>query len=323
MPESPSVSVVMPALNVASVLVAALESIRAQTFRDFEAIIVDDGSTDDTAAIARRFCATDPRFHLVRQNNRGASAARNAAIAQARGKWIAFLDADDVWLPGKLACQMQLLREDPHANFLFTNFYLWDGKCDLSVWFHDHQPLPEGDVSHKLVFNVSHACAASMSTGLVRRELLNTAGLFDPELALAEDWDLLLRMGERGLRVRGTREPLARYRRWAGNITNQKLKMAESNVRVLEKNLHATQRPELRPLYRRSLAFARSRLELTRARQLIAVQPATVPAAIWRAWRLQPRRVEWLLWFALVVWPKYLGGRATARMVHRKLIRKW
>jgi hypothetical protein len=130
-------------------------------------------------------------------------------------------------------------------------------------------------------------------------------------------------MAEHGLWVRGTREPLARYRRWSGNKSSQKLTMADSNVRVLKKNLRATQRPDLRPLYERSFAFARGRLELVRARQLLDSQPEAVPAAIWHAWRQHPRRLKWLMWFALVAWPKFLGGAASARVIHRKLIQKF
>ena len=95
------------------------------------------------------------------------------------------------------------------------------------------------------------------------------------------------------------------------------------DVRVLEKNLRTTQRPELRPLYKRSLAIARLKLELARARRLIETQPDAVPAAIWRAWRLHPRQLKWLMRFALLSWPKILGGRVTERIVHRKLIQKW
>ena len=323
MPKTPAVSVVIPAFNAAIVVRETLDSVCAQTFRDFEVIVVDDGSTDDTAVVVRKFCATDARFRFLQQTRGGASAARNAAIKQARGGWIAFLDADDVWLPQKLARQMELSRKDPRANFLFTNFYMWDGKDDLSVWFRDDRPLPEGDVSRKLVFNVSHSGAVTMSTVMMRREMLHTEGPFDLEMVNAEDWDLLLRMAERGLCVRGTREPLARYRRWSGNKSGRKLEMAKGDVAVLKKNLHATRRPDLRPLYERSLAHARGRLELARARQLLDSQPEAVPRAIWQAWRQQPRRLKWLMWFALAAWPDFLGGAAGARIVHRKLIQKF
>jgi hypothetical protein len=207
---------------------------------------------------------------------------------------------------------------------VYTNFFTWDGERDLSVWYRGDKPLPEGDVGRGLVFNISNVCAASMSTAMVRREMFCKAGLFDSELAIGEDWDLWLRMAEHGLWVRGTREPLARYRRWSGNVTNQKLKNAEANVRVLEKNLRATRRAELRPLYQRSLAFARGNVELFRASQLLLkTQPEAVPQTILKAWRVYPRRLKWLMWYVLAAWPEFLGGRITKRIVHNKLRRKF
>jgi glycosyltransferase involved in cell wall biosynthesis len=322
-PNVPLVSVVIPAWNAATTLAEALDSVRAQTFQNFEAIIVDDGSTDDTFAIASRFCEMDSRFILIRQTHAGVSTARNNAIQKSRGQFIAFLDADDVWSPQKLSRQLELFSQNPKVNAVFANFYIWDGRRDLHVWHSPDKPMPKGDVGKRLIFNISYVCAASMSVALLRRELFQRAGFFDSELAIGEDWDLFLRMAECGLWICVTREPLARYRRWEGNVTNQKLKVAESDVRVLEKNLRATKRPELRPLYERSLAFKRAQLELARARRLIDTQPNDVPAAIWRAWRFYPHETKWLVRFALVAWPKFLGGFATRKMIHRKLIQKF
>ena len=318
----PRISVVIPAFNAASVVTQTLESVQSQTFQDFEAIIVDDGSTDETAAVVRRFCGADPRFHFVSQLHAGVSAARNKAIERARGEFIAFLDADDIWFPKKLACQIEMFREDPQANFVYTNFFRWDGADGFSAWYNDDQPLPEGDVSRKLVFNVSYACAASMSTAMVRREAFDRTGGFDLEFAMGEDWDMWLRMAEQGLWVRGIREPLACYRRWSGNVTNQKLKIFEANVRVLKKNLRATGRPELRPLYQRSLAHVLAKRELFCAREFLEPRPEAVPGAIWRAWRFCPRELKLLKWFVLVSWPRFLGGRVTERIVHRILWQK-
>jgi glycosyltransferase involved in cell wall biosynthesis len=320
MPETPLVSVVIPAFNAASVVQETLESVRAQTFRNFEAVIVDDGSSDGTAAIVRRFCEKDPRFCLIQQDNRGVSAARNAALERARGEFIAFLDADDVWLPEKLARQMELFRADPRANFGYTNFCGWDGRHDSPPFYRTDRPLPDGDTSFRLVFSNVYG----LSTVVVRRETISAAGRFDgAAFDRSEDWDYWLRIAERGLWARGTRESLMRYRRWSGNKSSQKLEMAEADVCVLESNLRATQRLELRPLYKSSLAFARGRLELARARRFIESQPKAVPAAIWRAWRQHPRRLKWLMWFALVAWPEFLGGAASARIIHRKLIKKF
>ena len=99
--------------------------------------------------------------------------------------------------------------------------------------------------------------------------------------------------------------------------------MIESDVHVLEKNLRATKRRDLLPIYRRSLNLARARLELIRARRMLDDSPEKVSAAIWRAWTFYPRRLKWLMWFALVAWPKFFGGLAAQKIVHRKLIKKF
>jgi glycosyltransferase involved in cell wall biosynthesis len=314
------VSIVVPAFNSAVVIEQTLQSIQAQTFKNFEVIVVDDGSTDNTVAVTRRICESDPRFVLVTQPHGGVSAARNTAIARARGKFIAFLDADDVWFPEKLARQMELFRTEPRMNFAYSNFYFWDGVHDKGIYYKASHSMPDGDAAAELVFANVYA---GICTVVVRRELLAGDLCFDETLTTGcEDWDLWLRMAECGLGARGIREPLARYRRWAGNMSNRRLKMAEGDVRVLEKNLRTTRRPELRPLYKRSLAIARSKLELVRARQFIETQPDAMPAAVRRTWRLHPRQFKWLMRFVLLTWPKPLGGRVTERIVHRKLIQE-
>jgi hypothetical protein len=114
-----------------------------------------------------------------------------------------------------------------------------------------------------------------------------------------------------------------RYRRWEGNATTQGFKMTESIVRVLEKNLKATRRPELRPLYQRSFNLAKGRLELARAVQIENIPPSKMAGVIWRAWRIYPRRTKWLYWFVLLKWPTLLGGDAIEATIHRKLVQNF
>ncbi|HUB87670.1 MAG TPA: glycosyltransferase family A protein, partial [Verrucomicrobiae bacterium] len=264
--EMPPVSVVMPAFNAAGVVGEALESIQRQTFRNFEAIIVDDGSTDSTTEVVRRFCETDSRFTLVARPHSGISSSRNHGISNARGEWIAFLDADDLWFPQKLERQMALSREDPRANFLFTNFFLWDGQHDLRLWYPDGRPLPEGDTVRQLIFDFTYL----PSTALVRLRTLLGAGRFDLEMRMAEDWDMWLRIAERGIWARGVREPLVRYRRWPGSATvANRLKSAHYHIRVFRKRLRETPRADLIPLYRRSLAEMQVHTDMMCMRRLV------------------------------------------------------
>lgn len=123
----PLVSVVMPAWNAEATIVEALRSVAAQTYRDLEIIIVDDGSTDATAALAKEFCASDPRARTVRRSNGGPAAARNLGIAEARGEWIALIDADDLWHPTKIEKQLSVaLASDEPPGFV----YCWYRKVD-------------------------------------------------------------------------------------------------------------------------------------------------------------------------------------------------
>ncbi|MGA2802026.1 MAG: glycosyltransferase [Verrucomicrobiota bacterium] len=315
MPHKPLISVIVSAYNVEPFLAETLASVQRQTYREFEVIVVDDGSTDRTSEIARQFVEKDARFILLRQKNAGTAAARNAALKQARGEWIAFLDADDVWLPEKLAAQLNLLKQKPRANLLFTDYFLWDGQNDFGRRYSDPDKFPDGDVGRRLIF-FNLFC---ISTVIIKREMLDTVGWFDVELLMAEDWDLWLRIAERGLCAKGVRQPMARYRIWPGQISHNTIRMCECNIRVLEKALARPQRTAWRRDYERSLKIARGNLELARVRSLIETQPKAVPAAALRAWLHCPTRLKWLLWYFATLWP----NSPWAGIVYRKIQRKW
>lgn len=120
----PKASIIVPAFNVAATLSETLQALSAQTFRDFEIIVVDDGSSDGTVAIARAH--DDPRLRLVRQTNRGLAGARNTGIAHARGTYIGFCDADDLWMPDKLAAHVAHLDANPLVGLSFSGSALID-----------------------------------------------------------------------------------------------------------------------------------------------------------------------------------------------------
>src|SRR3954464_9718855 len=117
----PTVSVIVPAYNVAPYIRAAIDSALAQTFRDLEVIVVNDGSTDETASIVDACCAADPRVRLIEQPNRGLSAARNTALAAARGEFLALLDGDDTWDPGFLEAQLAVFGDRPDVSIVTGN----------------------------------------------------------------------------------------------------------------------------------------------------------------------------------------------------------
>jgi glycosyltransferase involved in cell wall biosynthesis len=317
--QSPLVSVIVPAWNAGKTIMETLDSVQAQTFTDYEVIVVNDGSTDETAGIVRQFCAADPRFTLIDQRNQGVSAARNLALVQARGEYIAFLDADDVWLPEKLAKQLELFRQKPQANLVFTNYFYWDGQKDLELFFQNHRPLPWGPADRRLILSNLYIPSIVM----IRRALLSKGSHFTESISGCADWDLWLQLLENSLYATGTREPLVRYRIWAGNMSKQKLEMFAERVTVLETRLSQTKVAKLRPLYQQSVTIARARLELAHARQQLELDPSGVSPFIWRAWRFYPRQLKWLLWFSLVRWPAWLGGMGAREMVYRKLRTKF
>ena len=318
MNQRPIVSVIVPAFNVEPVLSETLASAQNQTCRELEVIVVDDGSTDSSLAIAQRFAASDPRFKALSQSNAGSAAARNTGLRAACGEWIAFLDADDVWLPGKIETQLQLAASDPKANFLFTNYWNWDGQRDLSVYYRDRRKFPEGNVWRELIY----WGLFRTSTVMVRRQTLDVVGFLDPELRNVHDWDLWLRIAEAGFWARGVWEPQARYRVWASNVSANRINIARYVVRTLEKAIARPQPAARLRDYRRALSIARAQLELMQAQSLVASSPESVPAAVLRGWRCDPRNVKWLLRYIGLVWPVALGGKWTSAAV-RGTLQRW
>ncbi len=227
MSAQPSVSVVIPCFNAARWIGATLRSVQAQAWPDLEVIVVDDGSSDGSAALVReRF----PQVRLLQQANAGVAAARNRGIDAAQGDWIAFIDADDWWLPGKLQAQWQALRvaavNDETAPQLCCSAW--------GVW-HSDAPEPEPALLAELAASADDAARWSgpsgwvyaqllldvqvwTSTVMLSRALLRQAGGFDESLRIGEDLDLWLRLSRLTPVLRVPR-PLALYRIRPDSIT--------------------------------------------------------------------------------------------------------
>lgn len=315
----PLVSVIVPPYNSAATLDATLASAQAQSYGNIEVIVADEGSTDATFQISQGWAEKDSRFKAMRNPvNSGVSAARNTAIRASHGEWLAFLDADDVWFPDKLKLQMELSRQDPQANLLFANYWLWDGLRDIELRYTSRRKMPDGNPTHLTRWNLF-----GLSSVVVRRETVEQVGFFDPTIPGAEDWDLWLRLAERHLWARGVWEPQLRYRVSPGSASADKVRLARRVVMVLERAFGRPQTPTRRRLYRRSLGAARADLELAQARLVIEQDPAAVAGAVWRAWRHSPSQLKWLLRYFALVWPVALGGRTAAQSVYRRLKAKW
>jgi glycosyltransferase involved in cell wall biosynthesis len=180
------ISVIIPTFNRRAVVGEAVGSACAQQGADFEVIVVDDGSTDGTAlALEDAFGA---RIHMLRTENRGVAAARNLGVARSRGALIAFLDSDDLWLPGKLAAQIELFEQHPDIQICQTEeIWLRNG---VRVNPCGHHRKPHGDIFEPSL----RLCLVSPSAVLLQRSLFERTGGFDEGLPACEDYDLWLRI---------------------------------------------------------------------------------------------------------------------------------
>jgi glycosyltransferase involved in cell wall biosynthesis len=182
---APRVSVIIPTYNRADLVQQALASVKAQTYRDFEIVVVDDGGTDGTFEVL----SADREIRVLRHaGRRGVSAARNTGIIAARGEWLAFLDSDDLWLPDKLARQILLLEGQPALLICQT------GETWVRRGVRVNKPLSHRQVGGKIFLPSLARCVISPSAVVLHRRLISDHGGFDETLPAAEDYDLWLRL---------------------------------------------------------------------------------------------------------------------------------
>ncbi len=206
---------VIPTYNRAGTILRAVNSVLGQTHSDFEVIVVDDGSSDDTAGLLAGI--GDNRVRLLRHDrNRGAAAARNTGVAAAAGEFVAFLDSDDAWLPQKLAVQLVALRAahpDQAVSCHGVLMHLLDHQVERE------QPLEN---SEDWLLRLTLDCNLSPgTTQLARRDVFARIGFLDETLPRFEDWDWLLRYAESGGRILALREPLAHVWNQRGRLGAQ------------------------------------------------------------------------------------------------------
>jgi glycosyltransferase involved in cell wall biosynthesis len=185
----PRVSVIIPTYNRLPMLKEAVQSVLTQDYEDFELIVVDDGSTDGTSEEMKRYGG---RVKVIEQTeNRGVSAARNRGILQAKGKYIAFLDSDDLWAKGKLKIQAAFLDDNPHYPLCYTD-EIWIRKGKRVNPMKKHAKF-SGWIFEKCL----PLCTISPSSAMMRKTLFSKVGLFDEALPVCEDYDFWLRVSAR------------------------------------------------------------------------------------------------------------------------------
>ncbi|KKD39484.1 glycosyltransferase family 2 protein [Limnoraphis robusta] len=242
----PQISIIIPVYNGATTIQATIDSVLAQTFSDFELIIVDDGSTDDTLKIISQY--GDPRIQVVSSSHAGAAATRNRGLKQASGEYIAFLDADDLWTPDKLEAQLNALQTHLEAAVAYS----WTDFIDEAGSWRQagrHRTVNGEAYAAMLLYNFIE----SGSNPLIRRDALNTVGGFDESLTGGQDWDLYLRLAARYLFVNVPKVQIL-YRIRDNSISANITRQEQQVVKVLNKAF--SQAPKnLQPLKRKSLAL--------------------------------------------------------------------
>jgi glycosyltransferase involved in cell wall biosynthesis len=296
---APAVSVVIPVLNGAGTLGAAIESVRRQTYQDHEVIVVDDGSTDDTPSVAETFGAA---VRYVRQEHGGVGAARNRGIAEARGALVAFLDADDLWLPRKLERQLAVLDAAPSIDAVQCSAYLVDARLRV-LGVRRCTPARDSCLDYLLLRNLPSVG----SSAVIRRTRLEALGGFATDLVAIEDWDLVCRLARQG-RLRSLADVLVLYRQHAGNRSRNIEAHVEAGSRLLRRFFAD---PSLEPGLRRHEARVWARFyAMLAGGYLLYGQRRRALAWAWRAVRTSPDVTG------------YLAGLPLRRLDRARLLRR-
>jgi glycosyltransferase involved in cell wall biosynthesis len=225
-----AVSIITPAWNAAAHIAATIASVRAQTWPDWEWLIVDDGSTDDTAAIVRAAAVGDSRIRLRQQRNAGPAAARNLAMREASGEWFTFLDSDDGWHPRFLATQLAIFRAHPETDLVTGTAIHRGGPFDGQPT----RPAVAGQPVLSFEDMVRDETSVFIMT-MFRRRVFDTIGGLDEGQWTSEDYDFWLRAAQAGFVFRINPEPLGWYRIRGESLSRQRTRMLEGLITTYRK----------------------------------------------------------------------------------------
>ena len=225
------VSLIIATFNHARFLGAAIDSALAQTLSAVDVIVVDDGSTDDTPAVLARYAG---RVRVLRQPNRGLAAARNAGLAAARGTYVAFLDADDVMAPTKLAAQLEMLERSPTIGWTYCDVLIETVATRTTVTASERFGYGARALDGWLFPELIHGNFIPAIAPMIRRTALDAAGGFDERLTALEDWDMWLRLSLIA-EARYTPAVLVTYRIRPGGMSEDRARMDRNRFCVLDK----------------------------------------------------------------------------------------
>jgi glycosyltransferase involved in cell wall biosynthesis len=218
--QPPAVSVVIPTFDRRPFVLEAIRSVLEQTVDDLEVVVVDDGSTDGTLEAVEG--VADPRVRCVRKEHSGIAATRNRGLAESRGRFVAFLDSDDLWVPEKLEKQLPLLEGE--NGFVYARYRsVRDGETLRSK--------PVGGPSGRIFLSLINRIFVQTSTAVVKREVIDAVGGFDASLRYADEYDFFLRLAER-TRAGFVDEDLVIYRIHGGNESRNRERRVSENLEV-------------------------------------------------------------------------------------------
>jgi cellulose synthase/poly-beta-1,6-N-acetylglucosamine synthase-like glycosyltransferase len=285
----PLVTVIIPAYRAAHSIGETLDSVLAQTFPNFEIIVVNDGSPDRTDLESALQPYRDRLIYLS-QENQGPAGARNTGIQAAHGEYIALLDADDVWEPEHLAAQLEVLA-DRSIDMVYADARIIGDTPGQSRTVMELCPS-EGEVTFESL--VMRTCTVHICVSVVRRRILLDAGLFDTAFRGTEDIDMWLRIVRRGGRIVYQRRVLGRYRRQAGSLSSDRVRMIEGFLAVLAKaardpNTTDSQQDAIArqcEIQRASLALEKGKQAFLAGDTEASIRQLTQANAHYRSWRL-------------------------------------
>jgi len=225
----------MPVFNSAKTIRDSINSILEQDYFKWELLIVDDGSFDNSEIIIKSFKDDRIKFFKNEINKKGVSSARNYGIKLAKGKFITFLDSDDLWAKNKLSKQLKAIENNPNINFIFSSYYMFSGSLDL-VQIVDLKNL---HISKFNFFSLLFFNYIATSTVLVKHEIILKTSLFNEELDSAEDWDLWLRIAEKE-KIYYLDEILSYYRQHSGSLSKNLKKLYAGEKYIREKYVNTS-----------------------------------------------------------------------------------
>lgn len=224
---SPKVSVIIPTYNSAHFIIEAVDSVLAQTFTDFEVLVIDDGSKDNTKEVLTEKYGNSIQYFY--KENSGVSKARNFGIEKAKGKYVAFLDSDDAWIPEKLEKQIVALEKNPANKACYSSFYLCDENLN-PTGINSSERKADALTDLLLIGNV----VATPSTVIAEKELFQQVGGFDDQLSQCADWEMWIRLATKTEFIY-IDEPLLKYRIHGANMSKNAALLEKDTILLMEK----------------------------------------------------------------------------------------